>query len=775
MTRISVSAASVALLLLAAAPRADAQQRAIDQRVNALLARMTLEEKVGQMTQLTIQAVARTRGTATTRMELDSAKLEDALVKRHVGALINTYDVAMSPQEWRDAITMIQRFAQRSRLKVPVIYGIDAVHGHHYQTTSTIFPHNIAMAATWNPFLVRRANEITAYETRASGIPWNFSPVLDLGRQPLWPRFYETFGEDPYLASVLGVEAVRGNQVDPRSALGLSQPTLAGSAGASRNATVGGNVFVAASGKHYIGYSMPLSGKDRTTAWIPDRDLRELFLPPFRNAIRAGLRTIMVNSGDVNGVPVHASHAILTDLLRGELGFTGVVDSDWEDIVRLHTIHHVAKTNRDAVRMAVMAGIDMSMVPYNYSFTDDLIALAKSGSVPQSRIDAAVRRILKLKYELGLFDNALPDASMMENIGSPRFQVVSKMAAEEAITLLKNDGSFLPLAKTARVLVTGPTANFLPAQYGGWSYTWQGTDTAMYPKNVKTLLDAVRDEVGAANVLYVPGATFTDTVDIAAAVATARGVDVAIVAIGEGAYAETPGNIDDLTLPAAQLRLARAIEATGTPVVLALFHGRPRVVRDAVDGARAVVTGFETGPFGGEALASVIFGDVNPSGKLPFTWPRTTGSILNHYDRAVPGDNGGTGPDGSGYTPEWSFGHGLSYTTFAYSDLKIASPTARDGETFTVSVTVTNSGQRAGKEVVQLYVRDLYASTDPPVKRLRAFEKIALEPGARRTLTFKVPVRDLAFVGNDNRLVLEPGVFDVMVGGLHASLEVVAR
>ncbi|MEO6527652.1 MAG: glycoside hydrolase family 3 N-terminal domain-containing protein [Gemmatimonadaceae bacterium] len=764
-----VSLLACVLLLTGARTAAGQSPDAIGRRVDALLGRMTLEEKVGQMTQLALQTVSGRPGSPGVPVQLDSAKLEHALNRRHVGALLNVFNVAMSPEEWRDAITMIQRFAMRGRMKIPVIYGIDAVHGQHYQTRSTIFPQNIALAATFNPALVRRANEITAYETRASGIPWNFAPVLDLGRQPLWPRFYETFGEDPYLASVLGVEAVLGNQRDPWPAL---QPLLG--TGATKP-KFSGPVFVAATAKHYLGYSIPLSGKDRTTAWIPERELREYFVPSFRAAIQAGIRSVMVNSGDINGSPVHADKSILTGLLRTELGFTGVVDSDWEDIVRLYSVHRVAANNKDAVRMAVMAGIDMSMVPNDFAFTDDLIALVKEGTVPQSRIDEATRRILRMKMELGLFENAMPDQSMIANIGAPAFQTVSRDAAAEAITLLRNEGGILPLARTSRVLVTGPTADYIPSMYGGWSYTWQGSDTAMYPKNVKSLLAAVRDQVGAANVTYVPGASFTDTLGIAATVAAARTAQVAIVAIGEGAYAETPGNIDDLTLSASQVRLARAIEATGTPVVIALYHGRPRLVRDVVDGARAVVTGYETGPYGGEALANVLFGVVNPSGKLPFSWPRHSGAILIPYDRARGADIGGTDSTNKGYTPEWAFGHGLSYTTFAYSDLRVATPKIGPRDSVRVSVTVRNTGSRAGKEVVQLYVRDLVASITPPVRRLRRFEKVSLEPGASRSVSFTLPVRELSFVGMNNKLVLEPGEFDAMVGELTARFEVTGR
>ena len=768
MTRFKLAVLFVCVLILGV-PRPAASQAAdpIGRRVEALLRQMSVEEKVGQMTQIALQSVSSRPGTPTVTVQLDSAKLDYAINQRHIGALLNVYNVAMSPEEWRDANAMIARFSKRARLKIPVIYGIDAVHGQIYQTRSTIFPQNIAMAATFDRQLMRRASEITAYETRAAGIPWNFSPVLDLGRQPLWPRYYETFGEDPYVASQMGVEAVLGYQRDPWPGLA---PLLGANASGKPKFT--GPVFVAGSAKHYLGYSMPLSGKDRTTAWIPERELRELFLPSFRAAINAGIRTVMVNSSDINGVPVHADPKILTDLLRKELGFTGVVDSDWEDIIRLYRIHGVAKTNKEAVREGVMAGIDMSMVPNEWSFTDDLLALVKEGAVPMSRIDEAVRRILRMKLELGVFENNDPDPAMIANIGAPAFQAVSKEAATEAITLLKNDRGLLPLAKSSKVFVTGPTADYLPSIYGGWSFTWQGTEQAMYPKDRKTLLAAVRDLVGEGNVKYVPGAKINDTLDVAAAVAAAEGSDVAIVALGEDAYAETPGNIDDLTLPQAQIKLARAIEATGVPVVLVIYHGRPRIIRDAVDGARAIVTGYETGPFGGEAMAAVLFGDANPSGRLPFSWPRYTGAILNAYDRARPADIGGTDSTNRGYNPEWAFGHGLSYTTFAYSDLKVTTPRVTANDSVRVSVTVTNTGKRAGKEPVLLYVRDLVASVDPPMRRLRRFEKVSLEPGQSKTVSFAVAARELSFVGRDNKLVLEPGAFDAIVGPLTARFEV---
>lgn len=752
--------ALIALTLLCqplARPATAQPAAVVARRVDSLLALMTLEEKVGEMTQLTIGAVAAGPARAGARFPLDSARLENALLKRHVGALLNT-DGAMTPLQWRDVIATVQRFAGRKRLRIPVIYGIDAVHGHHYMTAGTVFPHNIALAATFDRDLVRLANQITAYETRATGIPWNFSPVLDLGRQPLWPRFYETFGEDPYLAATLGVEATLGNQQDPRATLGrlLGRPSEGG---------IGHpGIFVAATAKHFLGYSMPSSGKDRTTALVPERDLRELFLPSFRAAIQAGIRTVMINSGDVNGIPVHSSREILTDLLRTELGFSGIVDSDWEDIVRLHAVHHVAANNRDAVRMAVMAGIDMSMVPNDFTFTDDLLSLVRAGEVPMTRIDDAVRRILRVKFEAGLFEHAEADPEMMANIGAPAFHAVSRRAAEEAVTLLKNDRDFLPLRPGARVFVTGPVAASLPAQFGGWSYTWQGTDTTLYPAGVRTLLDALGARAGRDRITYLPGTTLTDEVDIPAAVAGARKADVAIVAIGEGAYAENPGNIDDLRLPDAQIRLARAIEASGTPVVLVVFHGRPRILHDAVADARAVISGFQSGPYGGEAVAAAIYGDINPSGRLPFSWPRATGSLLIHYDRTRSADIAGTDSAIVGYDPEWPFGHGLSYTTFRYDDVRLARTTLGMTDTLEVTVTVTNAGPRAGRESLLLYVRDLVASVAPPMRRLRAFTALTLAVGESRTLTLRVPVSDLAFVGRDDRLVVEPGEFDVILG-----------
>jgi beta-glucosidase len=515
---------------------------------------------------------------------------------------------------------------------------------------------------------------------------------------------------------------------------------------------------------------MALSGKDRTNAWIPERQLREYFLPSFRAAIDAGLRTIMVNSGEINGIPVHSSREILTDLLRTELHFDGVVVSDYEDIIRLNTVHHVARTRLDAVRMALDAGIDMSMVPLSTNFIDDVLQLVHSGALSESRINESVRRILQLKVDLGLFDNALADAAALSHAANPGFQAASRKAAEESITLLKNERGLLPLADGTRILVTGPGATSITAMHGGWTYTWQGTDSTLHPTNLLSLLAAMRSQFGSATVSYSPGATMTKEANIAAAVAAARNADVIVVALGEEAMAEKPGDVEDLALPPAQIALARAMEATGKPVIITLFEARPRTVRDIVDGARAVVQAYLPGPYAGEAVARVLAGVVNPSGRLPYTYPRSSASI-EHYDRSAAAEVLKFSPTG-GYNPEWDFGFGLSYTTFAYDSIHVVKPVVGVHDTLVMSVGVTNTGRRAGMEVVQVYSHQLYASVVPPQRRLREFEKIALAPGERRVVTFRIPVSRLGFVGRDNRMGVEPGEFELHVGGRTAKLVV---
>ncbi|HVG44238.1 MAG TPA: glycoside hydrolase family 3 N-terminal domain-containing protein [Longimicrobium sp.] len=712
-------------------------------RVDSLLARMTLEEKVGQMTQLTVSVFVARGASQRDSIRLDPAKLREGIVARHVGSILNVDQGAITVEAWHAAIRQIQSMAMReTRLGIPILYGVDFVHGANYLRGGTLFPQNLALAATFDTALARRAGEITGDEAYASGLPWNFAPVLDVGRQPLWPRFYETFGEDPWLAALFGSRQVEGMQRGGR---------------------------VAATMKHYLGYSNPRSGHDRAPAYMSVREVRESYLPPFAAAVRAGARTVMLNSGEIDGEPLHASRYWLTDVLRGELGFDGVIVTDWSDVINLHTRHRVAPTLKEAVRMAVLAGVDMSMTPNDYQFYDDLVALVREGAVPERRIDQSVRRILLLKAELGLFEQPYPDEAAARRVGSEASAAVARQAAREAITLLKND-SVLPLRKDARILVTGPAAHSLTALNGGWTYTWQGADPSHYPDGPRTLLEAMLKR--ARDVRYVPGSAFTDTMDAGAAARAARDADVAVVAVGEDAYAETPGNIDDLTLPEPQLRLVEAIQATGTPVVLVLVEGRPRVVSRVADRAKAVVMAYWPGMHGGDAVADVLFGDLNPSGRLPFTYPRHVNQ-LTPYDHRLTDE---IGPDRAhpGFNPQWEFGAGLGYTTFAYAELKTGAATLRPGGTLPVTVTVRNTGQKEGTETVLLFTRQRFAALTPAVRRLRGFQRVTLRPGEARTVTFTLPSADLTYVGRDGRPVLEPGVFDVMVGGLTASFTVAA-
>jgi beta-glucosidase len=729
-------------------------ERDHSRKIEDLLKRMTLEEKVGQMTQLSIDQVTSGKDQ---EIKVDSAKLDRAIVKYGVGSILNVADQALTVDHWHQIIGQIQEAAtKKTRLGIPMIYGIDSIHGANYVLGATLFPQEIGMAATFNPELMKRASEITAIETRAAGIPWSFSPVLDLGRNPLWPRFWETFGEDPYLAKVMGVAFVRG---------------LEGTDVSSSNA-------VASSLKHYMGYSFPLTGRDRTPAWIPENYLREYFLPTFETAVKAGARTIMVNSGEINGVPGHINRHILTDILRTELGFKGFVVSDWQDIKKLVNVWRIAADEKEATKLAVMAGIDMSMVPNDLSFADHLIALVKEGAVPQSRIDQAVRRILWVKFELGLFDKPMPDPSLKSKFGLPEYRQVSLEAARESITLLKNSNNILPLAKTTKVLVTGPTSDSLVSMNNGWTYVWQGSEENLYPKDRHTIRRALEAKLGAGNVTFVPGTKITrapgpsnstptdqeEEVDIAAAVQAARNVDVIVLALGEGSYCETPGNVTDLTIGAPQIKLAEALKATGKPIVLVLVEGRPRIINRIADHMNAIVMAYNPSHEGGTAIADVLFGDVNPSGKLPFTYPRTPNGLINYDHKPFETENTSFG--NLAFNPQFSFGDGLSYTTFTYSDLQLGKQTISGNEELPVSVTVKNIGNRAGKEAVLVYVSDLVASLSPPGKRLRRFAKVSLAPGESRTVTFRLRREDLSFIGTDNKPVVEPGEFEVRIAGL---------
>jgi beta-glucosidase len=720
-------------------------------QIEALLKKMTLEEKAGQMTQLEIGQI--TSG-GDSNIQIDAAKLEKAIVQYKVGSILNVNGHALSVEKWWEIIGAIQAASAKTRLKIPNIYGIDSIHGANYVRDATLFPQEIGMAASWNPALMQKAAEITAMETRAAAIPWSFSPVLDIGRQPLWPRFWETFGEDPYLAKVMGASFIRG---------------LEGS-------DVGNDKNVASSLKHYMGYSFPLNGRDRTSSWIPENYLREYFLPTFETAVKSGARTVMVNSAEINGIPGHINKHLMTDILKNELGFDGFIVSDWQDIQKLVTQWKVAKDEKEATMMAINAGIDMSMVPQSYSFTDNLIALVKEKKVSLERIDDAVRRILRVKFELGLFENPMPNAAVKNNFGKPEYSEVSLQAAHETMTLLKNEGNILPLAKNKKVLVTGPTADSLISLNNGWTWTWQGSEQSLYPTDKLTIQKAVEAKIGKKNFEFRQGTHFVrqqngapsmnidEEVNVKEAVNEAKDSDVVVLCLGEGSYTETPGNITDLTLPETQLKFAEAIIATGKPVVLVLVEGRPRIISQIADKVSAVLMAYNPSNEGGRAIADVLFGDYNPNGKLPFTYPRSTNNYLTYDHKIFEVEE--TSYGNTATSPQFDFGTGLSYTTYTYSDLKLSSNSIPMNGEVTVSVKVTNTGKRAGKETVILYLRDEVATLAPAGKRVRRFAKVYLDPGQSKTLTFKLNKEDFSFIGTDNKPVVEAGDFTVMIGGL---------
>ncbi len=712
----------------------------IDGKVRKLVAKMTVEEKVGQMTQITLEQFAKSGQDG--YLILDEAKLRDGIVNHHLGSILNCGGQARTVQNWQEIITKIQDVATKeTRLGIPVIYGIDTIHGANYVLSATIFPQNIAMAATGNVALMEKIGEISALETRAAGIPWNFAPVLDVARQPMWPRVFETFGEDPVIASTMGAAYIRGQQGDR-----LSDP-----------------LKVAVCMKHYLGYSWPQSGRDRTPAYIPDRQLRQWFVPPFAAAIKAGAVTCMANSSEINGVPVHSSSYYLKDLLRDELGFKGFVVSDWADIENLYMREKVARDRREAVKMAVLAGVDMSMVPYDYSFYDTLLQLVQDGEVPMKRIDEAVTEILRVKYMLGLFEKPYPTKNLVYSVGSESSRQINRQAAQEAMTLLKNDGDLLPLAKDRKVLVTGPTANRLSVLNSGWTFTWQGDKEELYPQDKNTILEAIQEKVGEGNVTSVDAVAFDKEIDIAKAVEAAAGVDVVVACIGEPAYCETPGNIDDLTMSEPQLNLVEALAKTGKPVVLVLVEGRPRVIRTIVDDAKAILMAYTPGVEGGQAVADVLFGDANPSGKLPLTYPQFAGGFMwyDHRNSEIQG--------GNKYDPQWPFGFGLSYSKIVCHGLRLDLSELSPKDTLTATVEVTNNSDRPAKEIVHLYLSDVVASVTPPVKMLKGFQKVDLGPKATQTVRFTLTWDDLSFIGRDNKPVVEPGEFKVLIGDMSVS------
>ncbi len=722
----------------------------IEDKVEAVLKKMTLDEKIGQMLQLNLPQVGHTERNG--KFVVDDDKLEEVIGKYKVGSLLNTpQTVPPTPQEWSVIVKKIQDKSMEV-LGIPCLIGLDQNHGTTYTSGGTLFPQNINMAATFNRSATRRAAEITAYETRASNVPWTFCPTLDLSRNQLWSRCWENFGEDAFLNAAMGALAVEGFQGNPN---GIDK------------------YHISVSLKHYMGYGVPVSGKDRTPAVINPMELREKYFQPYLAGISAGALNVMVNSGMVNGVMTHANHELLTVWLKEETGWDGMIITDWADIDNLYNRDKVAKDKKDAIRQAINAGIDMSMDPYSLEYCDLLKELVEEGAVPMSRIDDAVRRILRMKVRLGLFEQPFMNLEDYPDFGSAGHAEVALHAAEESMVLLKNDG-ILPLKKGTRILLTGPNANSMRCLDGGWSYSWQGDMADICAAQYNTIYEALVGKFGAENVIleqgvkYTRGATFEaeSKPEIEKAVAAARKADVIIACIGENSYCETPGNITDLTLSKNQRDLVKALAATGKPIVLVLNEGRARIIADIEPLANAITDIMLPGNYGGDALANLLAGDANFSGRLPFTYPKEVHSLITYdYKPCQEVDKmAGAYDYDAVVSVQWPFGQGKSYTTFKYSNLKADRDRIVADGIIRFTVDVTNTGSVAGKESVLLFTSDLIATVSPDVRRLRQFDKVELAPGETKTVALDVPMNDFAYVGPDGKWILEEGDFKIQVG-----------
>lgn len=711
-------------------------------KVDSMLHGLTLEEKVGQMTQMNVEVfVQRQAGNVPHPLRLDTTKLIEAIQTRGIGSIMNTVGKALDLEDWKYITQTIRHFsAPENGGSIPIMYAIDAVHGANYVANSTLFPHQLGMAATWNDSLITAMGTVTAKESRAAGIPWIFSPILDVARQPLWVQFFETFGEDSYLTQRMGSTLVKAYQE--------------------------GEWPVAACAKHFVGYGFPFSGKDRTPVHIGERTLREIHLPPFERAVESGLHSVMIGSNELDGVPMLANRYWLEEVLRKEVGFEGVMLSDWADVAHLADWHHVAKDTTEAALMAIEAGLDMAMVPDDYSFYRDVIKLVKAGKISEERIDASVRRILTLKWKMGLFgamESPALDPSTLEEHAAAAYE-----SAVEGITLLKNEGNVLPLSENDRVFLTGPTAHSLVYLNGAWSRTWQGVDAVITKEVHLTVLEAMQKALPALE--YAAGSSIDQTIDIEGALERAAKASVIVLCLGEAPATEKPGDRRDLTLSKAQLTLANAMLETGKPVVLVLLQDRPQIIAEIADRCAAVIMAYRPGNEGGRALADLLNGKRNFSGHLPFTYPSAVNDWTT-YDHKFPETIGSDwGPNG--FQPQWEFGHGLSYSNFEYSALRLDRTEYAKKGTIKVSVEVRNASDYGGKEVVQVFISDETARITPPVKRLRDYAKVALKPGEKRTVEFEIPVARLAFVGEDHEWVVEPGRFTLQVGGLEQGFEV---
>ena len=759
MKKILLSISLLALAYTASANvpviKSDAK---IEAQVEQTLQKLTLEEKVGQMMELVTDLFGANDKNGV--FYIDEKKTDSILSRYKIGSILNAPNTcAPTAKQWEKYLQQIQKISMK-RIGIPCVFGLDQNHGSTYTQGGTLFPQNINVAATFNREVARKSAEATAYETRAVSVPWTYSPTVDLGRDARWPRIWENFGEDCYLSAEMGKAMVLGFQGEDPNHIDQHH--------------------IATSMKHFMGYGVPWTGKDRTPAYISPADLREKHFAPFLAGIQAGALTVMVNSASVNGIPMHANKDILTGWLKEETGWDGVLITDWADINNLYTREMVAKDKKDALRIAINAGIDMVMEPYNADACGYLIELVKEGKVPMSRIDDACRRVLRMKYRLGLFENPTQKLKNYPKFGGEEFAKIALDGATESMVLLKNEAGILPLQQGKKILLTGPNANQMRCLDGGWSYTWQGHRTDEFAGKYNTIYEAFCNEYGKENVILNQGVTYNEKgkyweenePNIEAAVAAAKDADVIVACIGENSYTETPGNLTDLWLSENQRNLVKALAKTGKPIILVLNEGRPRLIADIEPLAQGVIDIFLPGNYGGDALAQLVAGKQNFSGKMPYTYPKEINSLAN-YDFKKSEEVGtmeGAYDYNAKITQQWGFGQGLSYTTYEYSNLKVSQSQFRHGDVIKVSVDVKNTGKVAGKESVLLFSSDLIASMVPDGRRLRAFDKVELQPGETKTVTFSLKADDLAFVGYDGKWILEEGDFKLMIANQTAAL-----
>ena len=730
----------------------------IEAQVEQTLKKLTLEEKIGQMMELVTDLFGANDKNGV--FYIDEHKTDSILSRYKIGSILNAPNTcAPTAKQWEKYIAQIQKISMK-RIGIPCVFGLDQNHGSTYTQGGTLFPQNINVAATFNREIARRSAEATAYETRAVSVPWTYSPTVDLGRDARWPRIWENFGEDCYLSSEMGKAMVYGFQgEDPNN---IDQ------------------YHIATSMKHFMGYGVPWTGKDRTPAYISPADLREKHFAPFLAGLQAGALTVMVNSASVNGMPMHANKDILTGWLKEETGWDGVLITDWADINNLYTREMVAKDKKDALRIAINAGIDMIMEPYSCDACGYLVELVKEGKIPMSRIDDACRRVLRMKYRLDLFKNPTQKLKNYPKFGGEEFAKLALEGATESMVLLKNEGNILPLQHGKKILLTGPNANQMRCLDGGWSYTWQGHRADEFAGKYNTIYEALCNEYGKENVILNQGVTYNEKgkyweenePQIQGAVAAAKDADVIVACIGENSYTETPGNLTDLWLSENQRNLVKALAQTGKPVILVLNEGRPRLIADIEPLAQGIVNILIPGNMGGDALANLVSGKSNFSGKMPYTYPKEINSLAN-YDFKKSEEVGtmeGAYDYNAKITQQWGFGYGLSYTSYKYSNLKVSQSDFRHGDIIKVSVDVKNTGKVAGKESVLLFSSDLIASMVPDGRRLRAFDKVELQPGETKTMTFELKADDLAFVGWNGKWRLEEGDFKLMIADQSADI-----